>query len=274
MSAVVEPMYLAWRRTGSSHSGCAISSAPGLRIEQVDDLLLAEGLVDDAGALPQRPCRRGRSASIDVARRGACRARRRSAGPSGSARTILTAFDDVHDHVGHRLHRRRAVDVADDEVAGVRVDEGAELVGRAAVGERAAGGEIGEHDGRSGFRILAISAMKCTPQNAMTSALVFCAARARPQRVADVVGEILDLRLLVVVREDDRVALLLQALDLLLELPGGRQIRFGERQGHGRNMRQPPSPVTPSIVSSTVFNKPSRHLRVSTRMFANSRPTR
>jgi hypothetical protein len=35
--------------------------------------------------------------------------------------------------------RCRAVDVADDEMPGVFVDEPAELIGRAAVGERAAG---------------------------------------------------------------------------------------------------------------------------------------
>ena len=52
----------------------------------------------------------------------------------------------------------------------------------------------------------------------MTSAVGLRRRLRELQRVADEVGEILDLALLVVVREDHRVALALEALDLGLEL--------------------------------------------------------
>ena len=44
------------------------------------------------------------------------------------------------------------------------------------------------------------------------------------ERVADEVGEVLDLALLVVVREDDRVALALQAPDLVFEVHVGLNV--------------------------------------------------
>ena len=59
----------------------------------------------------------------------------------------------------------------------------------------------------SGFRIFAVSAMKWTPQNTMTSACGLGRGLRQLERVADEVGEVLDLGLLVVVREDHGVAL-------------------------------------------------------------------
>ena len=70
-----------------------------------------------------------------------------------------------------------------------------------------------------GDRIAALSAMKWTPPKTMTSAVV-SPPPARPERVARDVGDLLDFVPLVVVRQEDRVALLQQRLDLRLE---GRQ---------------------------------------------------
>ena len=81
---------------------------------------------------------------------------------------------------------------------------------------------------RSGFRIFAVSAMKCTPANTMTSACVFFASCASCERVADEVGQVLDLALLVVVGEQDRVALLLEPDDFLVDVEAG-EIGLGER---------------------------------------------
>ena len=57
------------------------------------------------------------------------------------------------------------------------------------------------------------------------------------EAVADEIGEVLDFRLLVIMREDDRVALLLQALDLGEEIEalealglGGHRATFLKRQ--------------------------------------------
>ena len=59
----------------------------------------------------------------------------------------------------------------------------------------------------SGDRIDAVSAMKCTPQKAITARRRRGRLAREAERVADVVGDVLDLGHLVVVREDDRVAL-------------------------------------------------------------------
>ena len=74
----------------------------------------------------------------------------------------------------------------------------------------------------SGARIFAVSAMKCTPQKTMTSASVAAAFRERRQRVADVVGDVLDLGHLVVVRQDDGLALGCQRAHLVLHAFGHR----------------------------------------------------
>ena len=65
---------------------------------------------------------------------------------------------------------------------------------------------------RLGFGILAVSAMKCTPQNRMMSACVRCAACAScsesPTWSADLAA-----RLLIEVSEEDGVALALELTD-------------------------------------------------------------
>ena len=70
----------------------------------------------------------------------------------------------------------------------------------------------------SGLRIEAVSAMKCTPQKTIASPSAGRRLLAEAERVADVVGDVLDLGHLVVVREDDRVALLGERADLGLHL--------------------------------------------------------
>src|SRR3990172_1314664 len=85
----------------------------------------------------------------------------------------------------------------------------------------------------SGFRIFAVSAMKCTPAKTMTSAFVFlasCASWSEVARMADEIGDVLDVGLLVVVREHDGVLDLLEARDLVEEVQ--RRI---ERRGHRRH---------------------------------------
>ena len=59
--------------------------------------------------------------------------------------------------------------------------------------------------------------MKWTPQNTIVDASVAAACAREPERVADVVGHVLDLGPLVVVREDDGVALARERADLRLQ---------------------------------------------------------
>ena len=57
--------------------------------------------------------------------------------------------------------------------------------------------------------------MKCTPQKTIVDASVLAAMPRQRERVADVIGDVLDLGRLVVVGEDDRVARAGQASHLV-----------------------------------------------------------
>ena len=120
--------------------------------------------------------------------------------------------------VGLGLDLGRGVDVHDDQGAGVLGLPGAQLVGVDRVGERAAGVEVGdqhlllgrEDRGRLGHEVDAAEGDRLG---------VGGGGLAREaERVAEVVGDVLDLGQLVVVGEDDRVALRGERADLLAEL--------------------------------------------------------
>ena len=68
----------------------------------------------------------------------------------------------------------------------------------------------------SGERIAAVSAMKCTPQKTIDVGVGARRLAREAERVADEVGDVLDLGHLVVVGEDDRVALGGERADLLV----------------------------------------------------------
>ena len=70
--------------------------------------------------------------------------------------------------------------------------------------------------------------MKWTPQKAITSASVGGRLAREAERVAEVVGDVLDLGQLVVVGEDHRVALGGERADLVAEIAS---ISSGERSG-------------------------------------------
>ncbi len=98
------------------------------------------------------------------------------------------------------------------------VDEGAKGGGGQRSDSEQPAVRSGSSTSLSGFRILAVSAMKWTPQKTITSASVFAAACAECQAVADDVRDVLDLALLVVVREDDGVQFLLEAADVRFQV--------------------------------------------------------
>ena len=135
------------------------------------------------------------------------------------------------DDVAERLGPGRAVDVADDLVAGVLRQPGARTP---PAGSRRPGcsppSRSGTRTSRSGLRIFAVSAMKWTPANTITSASGRGRLLGQGQAVADVVGDVLDVRFLVVVRQDHRVQLAAQVVD------GGEEIQTGGRRTTSRNL--------------------------------------
>ena len=110
-------------------------------------------------------------------------------------------------------------------------DELRERVGRAAVGERAAGLQVGHTTFAFGFRIFAVSAMKWTPQKAITSQSIFSAMRASASESPTWSARSWIRVLLVVVREQHGVALALEAPDRVFEIVGeSRDGTFGRRR--------------------------------------------
>ena len=80
---------------------------------------------------------------------------------------------------------------------------------------------------RSGFSTLAVSAMNQTPQNAITSPSNSRALRASSRLSPIGVGKLLDLRLLVVVRQQNRAPLPLQFQNLFADGRGSKHQRRG-----------------------------------------------
>ena len=68
---------------------------------------------------------------------------------------------------------------------------------------------------RVGFSTLAVSAMNQTPQNAITSPRELARLARELEAVADHVGKFLNLRFLVMMRQQNRTALLLQFQNLI-----------------------------------------------------------
>ena len=185
---------------------------------ELDQLTLAEDLVDLTGPLPehQLPPRLSLHVGPEVA-----------IGGEDDGLIFREQVHDVHgvarraDHVGERLHRGGAVDVAHHLVAGVGVDEGLELVRRAVVGEGAAGLQIGQHHDLVGVHDLRRLRHEVHAGEDDDLGVGLRGFLAQAQAVPHVVGDVLDVALLVVVGQDDGLALVLEPLDLLKEVEVG-----------------------------------------------------
>ena len=125
------------------------------------------------------------------------------------------------DDVRMGLHSGRAVDVAHHHVVGVVLEPGAESVGRAAVGQRAAGVQVGNDDALGGVEDLGGFGHEVDAAEGDHLRVGPGGGLAELQAVAYEVGQVLDLGILVVVGEDDGVALGAQAGDLRRQVQGG-----------------------------------------------------
>ena len=94
---------------------------------------------------------------------------------------------------------------------------GAQLVGVDRVGERAAGVEVGDQHLLLGREDRGGLGHEVDAAEGDHLGVGVGRLAREPERVADEVGDVLDLRQLVVVGEDDRVALRRQLADLLAE---------------------------------------------------------
>ena len=136
----------------------------------------------------------------------------------GQAAHNLLGVGRSNHHIGHRLDGRTGIDVADDRVIGVLVDKTLKLVGRAAVGQRAAGTQIGHDDRLVGTQDLGCLAHEVNTAQDDYRRIGLCCQLCQGKAVADVVGQLLDFLALVVVRHDHSVALTFQAQDFLSQV--------------------------------------------------------
>ena len=121
---------------------------------------------------------------------------------------MSTALERRDDDVRQRLDRRRRVDIIDDGVAGILLQPFGIQVGRAAVGKRAAGVQVGQQDQL--VRVDNLGGLGHEVDAAEDDHVGIGLRRRLRQRqaVADMVGQILNLGVLIVMRQNDGVQLL------------------------------------------------------------------
>jgi len=202
----------AWRRMPSWHSGWGDHLGLGVLPPSARAAGASlNGLVDHAGAPAQHTRVRPRRLPGDERRRGGDPGAKHDLLVARAPLTILTAFDDVQITSDSALHLGAAVDVAGTTVwPGVALQPAAQNTGAGQpVGEASHPAREGRARRRScpGSGSSRSSAMKWTPQNAMTSASVFAGPPGDSWSESPTwSGEVLQLVLLVVVSEDHRVA--------------------------------------------------------------------
>jgi hypothetical protein len=130
-------------------------------------------------------------------------------------------------------------------MVGVLRTERGELFGRAAVLERAAGVHVGQDDGLVGAQDLRGLGHEAHAAERDHLGIGLCRLARQFERVADEIGKVLDLGLLIIVREDHRVALLAQTLDLGTDIDAGQILANGSSHGvslYGFCLGAPPTP--------------------------------
>jgi hypothetical protein len=182
-----------------------------LRLE-LQQLGLREGLVDDADARPQQHLAAGLAG--EIAAEMLVRAEDDLLVERDLVLRIVSADELVTMMSLSAFHRGRAVDVGERDMVRVRGAEGRELLGRAAVLEAAAGIHVGQDDdlvGRQDLRGLRHEADAAEGDHVGVGRLRLA---REIEAVADEIGEVLDVGLLVIMGEDDGIALLAEAVDL------------------------------------------------------------
>ena len=140
-------------------------------------------------------------------------------GPPGSRYDDFEGVRRGAADVGLRLHRGRGVDVADDDRAGMFGLPGSQLIGGDRVGQRAAGPLVGDQHGL--VRAEDLRGLGHEVHAAEHDGVFGCLSGhpGQRQRITDMVGDILDRRDLVVVRQDRGAPLIGQAAWLPRPIP-------------------------------------------------------
>ena len=157
---------------------------------------------------------------------------------------LVDDFDGVaagDDHVAERFHAGGAVDVGDDVNVGIGGFVGGKTFVGAGVGERTTGVDVGEENGARGVNDFGGLGHEVDAAEENDVGLGGLRLIGEAEGIADVIGDLLDGLDLVIVREDDGVALAFQGEDFLLDGSelrrggaGGEDERFVVEDGHGK----------------------------------------
>ena len=113
-------------------------------------------------------------------------------------------------NIALRLHFHRGVDVADDHVIGMALTIRAHLLRGAAIDQAASGIQIGQHHGPRGVQDFRGFGHEHHAAKRDNVAFKVARSAGQLQAVADRIRELLNFGILVVMRQNDGAALLLQ----------------------------------------------------------------
>jgi hypothetical protein len=182
---------------------------------QLQKLGLAERLMDDAHARPEQHLALGHAR--EVAAQVAVRA-------EDDGLVLRNLREDAlgrgtgDDDVTERFHFHRAVDVGERDMVGMLGAEGGELFGRAAVFQAATGVHVRQHDDLVGRQDLGGLRHEAHAAKGDHIGVGLGRLARQVEAVADEIGQVLQLGLLIVVRKNHGVALLAQPVDLRAEV--------------------------------------------------------
>ena len=151
------------------------------------------------------------------------------------------------DDVAVRLHRCRAVDVGQRDMVGVRGAEGGKFLRRTAVLQAASGAHVGEDHGLLRAQDLRHLGHEADAAEGDDVGIGLGRLLRQVEAVADEIREVLQRRFLIVMRQDDGVAFLAEAIDL------GAQVEAGAEQVEACVHQACNLPLSPFVVS------PSNH---------------
>ena len=198
---------------------------------QLEQFGFRKSLVDDAHTGPQQHL------AVELARQVAAEV------PVGPEDDLLFGRDlgkdrlgagGGDDHVGQRLHLGRTIDVGQRDVIGVGFAEGAELFGRAAVFKAAPRVHVGQDHDLVGREDLGGIGHELDAAKGDHVGVGRRRLAAEFEAVAHEVGNVLDVRRLVIMRKDHRVAFFAQAVDLGQQIGAGGD--FGD-DAHGSSRK-------------------------------------
>ena len=185
-------------------------------------------VMDDAGAVPQDHFAAGLAGQIGA---------QVLVGREQDRLVLGQLVDDVFgvgrgdDDVGKRLHLGRAIDVGEGDVVRMGGAEAGEVVGRAGFLQRAAGVGIGQHHRFVGAQDLRHLGHEADPGKNDHIGVRGRGPAGQVEGIADEIGQILNLPVLVIMGQDDGVLLTLEAVDLGPRVQGRIKVRFPQRLG-------------------------------------------